>query len=67
MKNRKSLPAKPSIEEAPKVEPKALPPHLRYVFFGKGDTLPVILASDLNVHQVESLVKVLKRFKRDIG
>ena len=58
---------KPSIEEAPKVELKALPPHLRYVFFGKGDTLPVIIASNLNVHQVESLVKVLKRFKRDIG
>ena len=32
MKNRESLPAKPSIEEAPKVELKALPPHLRYEF-----------------------------------
>ena len=34
---------------------------------GKDDTLPVIIASDLYVHQVESLVKVLKKFKRDIG
>ena len=34
---------------------------------GKNDTLSVIIASDLNVHQVESLVKVLKRFKRAIG
>ena len=34
---------------------------------GKDDTLPVIIASDLNVHQVESLVTVLKRFKRAIG
>ena len=67
MKHRESPPAKPSIEEAPKVELKALPPHLRYVFLGKGDTLPVIIASDLNVHQVESLVEVLKRFKRAIG
>ena len=33
----------------------------------RDDTLPVIIASDLNVHQVESLVKVLKRFKRAIG
>ena len=52
---------------APKVYLKALPPHLRYVFLGKGDTLPVIIASDLDVHQVETMVEVLKRFKRAIG
>ena len=67
MKHHESPPAKPSIDEAPKVEIKALPPHMRYVFLGKGDTLPVIIASDLNVHQVESLVEVLKRSKRAIG
>ena len=50
--------AKPSIEEAPKVVLKDLPPHLRYVFLGKGDTLQVIIASYLNMHQVESLVEV---------
>ena len=66
MKNRKSPPAKPSIDEAPKIELKALPPHLRYELLGNGDTLPVIIASDLNEQQVESLVKVLKTFKRDI-
>ena len=64
MKNRKSPPAKPYIEEAPKLELKALPPHLRYEFLGNGDTLPVIIASDLNEQQVESLVKVLKRFEQ---
>ena len=48
-------------------ELKPLPPHLRYVFLGKDDKLSVIIASYLNVHQVESLVKVLKRFRRDIG
>ena len=67
MKNRKSPPAKPYIEEAPKLELKALPPHLRYEFLGNGDTLPVISASNLNEQRVESLVKVLKRLKRDIG
>ena len=67
MKNRESPPAKPSIEEAPKIELKALPPHLRYEFLGNGDTLPVIIASDLDEQQVQSLVKVLKRFKRAIG
>ena len=67
MKHRESRLAKPSIEEAPKVELKAPPPHLRYVFLKKGDTLLVIIASDSNVHQVESLVEVLNRFKRAIG
>ena len=67
MKNRESPATKPSIEEAPKLELKALPPHLRYEFFRNGDTLPVIIASDLDEQQVQSLVKVLKRFKRAIG
>ena len=67
MKNRESPPAKPSLEEVPKLELKAIPPHLRYEFLGNGDTLPVIIASNLNEQHVESLVKVLKRFKRAIG
>ena len=67
MKNRESPPAKPSIEEAPKLELKALPPHLMNEFLGNGYTLPVIIASDLNKQHVQSLVKVLKRFKRAIG
>ena len=48
MKNREFPPAKPSIQEAPKLELKALPPHLRYEFLGNGDTLPIIIASDLD-------------------
>ena len=64
MKNRESPPAKPSIEEAPKLELKALPPHLRYEFLGNGDTLPIIIASDLNEQQVESLVKVIKKVQK---
>ena len=67
VKNRESPPTKPSIEEAPKLELKALPPHLRYEFLGNDDTLSVIIASDLNEQQVESLLKVLKRFKRAVG
>ena len=67
MKNHESPPAKPSIEEDPNLELKALPPHLRYEFLGNSDTLPIIIASDLNEQQVQSLVKVLKRFKRAIG
>ena len=48
MKNCESPPAKPSIEEAPKLELKDLPPHLRYEFLGNGDTFPVIIALDLD-------------------
>ena len=44
MKNRESPPAKPSIKEAPKLELKAPPPHLRYEFLGNGDTFRVIIA-----------------------
>ena len=46
MKNRESPPAKSSIEEAPKLELKSLPPYLRYEFLGNGETLPIIIASD---------------------
>ena len=45
MKHRESPIVKLSIEEAPKVELKSLPPHLRNVFLEKGDTLPLIIAS----------------------
>ena len=67
IKYSESPPTKPSIEEDPKLELKALPPHLRYVFLGKDETLQVIIASELNVEKVECLVEVLKRFKRAIG
>ncbi|XP_075078497.1 uncharacterized protein LOC142164562 [Nicotiana tabacum] len=40
-------PPKPSIEEAPKLELKPLPPYLQYVYLGDSDTLPVIVSSDL--------------------
>ena len=63
MQHRESPPAKTSIEETPKLELKPLPPHLRYVFLEKYVILPVIIASDLNMHYVKILVKVLKRFK----
>ncbi|MCQ8077603.1 hypothetical protein NP267_23975, partial [Salmonella enterica] len=58
MKNRESPPTRPSIVEAPKLELKALPPHLRYVYLGEENTFPVIIAADLNVRQVECLVTV---------
>ncbi|XP_076942179.1 uncharacterized protein LOC143611971 [Bidens hawaiensis] len=38
---------KPSLECPPKVELKELPSHLKYVFLGENETLPVIIASKL--------------------
>lgn len=48
MKNRETLPARQSMEEAPKLELKALPPHLRYVFLCKDKKIAVIIAVDPN-------------------
>ena len=66
MKHCESPPAIPSIVEALKLDLKALPSYLKYVFLGRDDTLPVIIALDLNLQQVEYLVEVLNRFKRAI-
>ncbi|XP_070054808.1 uncharacterized protein [Nicotiana tomentosiformis] len=47
--NRPSRPPpKLSIEEAPKLELKPLPPHLQYAYLGGSDTLSVIVSSDLS-------------------
>ncbi|XP_070035422.1 uncharacterized protein [Nicotiana tomentosiformis] len=57
---RKTPPAKPSIEAPPQLEPKPLPSHLTYAFLGPNSTLPVIISSGLLDMQVEQLFKVLK-------
>ncbi|KAK4713802.1 hypothetical protein R3W88_019709 [Solanum pinnatisectum] len=67
MKNRESPPARPFVKEAPKLDLKGLPSHLRYVFLGRDGTLPVIIAAYFNVTKVKALVSVLKRFNSVIG
>lgn len=67
MKNCASPPAKPFIDEPLKLELKALPPHLRYVFLGKDSTFPVTIFVDLSVDQVKAVISVLRKFKRVIG
>ncbi|KAI3670822.1 hypothetical protein L1987_87464 [Smallanthus sonchifolius] len=58
---------KPSLEEPPTLELKDLPSHLKYVFLGDNDTLPVIIASNLEKAQEQALLKVLKANKEAIG
>ena len=57
----------PSVEQAPKLELKVLPNHLKYVFLGDDDTLPVIVSSQLSKQQEAKLIDVLKRNKTAIG
>ena len=57
----------PSVEQAPKVELKELPDHLKYVFLGEEETLPVIVSAILNKEQEEKMIEVLKRHKAAIG
>ncbi|XP_073138025.1 uncharacterized protein [Henckelia pumila] len=54
---------KPSLEEPPTVELKLLPIHLKYVFLGENDKLPVIISSSLTGEMEARLMEVLKNHK----
>ncbi|KAK4722172.1 hypothetical protein R3W88_012405 [Solanum pinnatisectum] len=66
-KNRETPPTKSSIDEPPKLELKALPSYLRYVFLGQNNILSVIIAIDLTEGHIKALTSMLRRFKRVIG
>ncbi|XP_038687540.1 uncharacterized protein LOC119986923 [Tripterygium wilfordii] len=59
--------AVPSIQQAPKLELKPLPTHLKYVFLGDAETLPIIIASDLSDTEEEKLLRVVREHKEAIG
>ncbi|XP_070057770.1 uncharacterized protein [Nicotiana tomentosiformis] len=67
LEERKTPPAKPSIEELPQLELKPLPSHLRYAFLGPKSTLPVIISSSLLNVETEQLLQVLMECKTAIG
>ena len=48
MKNHDYHLAKTFVEEAQKFKLKDLPPHLSYVFFGRFETLSVIIVANIN-------------------
>ncbi|CAN6552453.1 unnamed protein product [Malus baccata var. baccata] len=56
-----------SVVQAPTLELKPLPDHLKYVFLGNDETLPVIVSSSLTTHKEEKLVRVLREYKTAIG
>ncbi|KAM2774252.1 hypothetical protein COP1_019155 [Malus domestica] len=57
----------PSVDQAPTLELKPLPDHLKYVFLGDDETLPVIVSSSLMTHEEEKLVRVLREHKTAMG
>ncbi|CAL9012117.1 unnamed protein product, partial [Prunus brigantina] len=57
----------PSVIQAPTLELKPLPNHLKYVFLGDKETLPVIVSSSLTAVEEEKLVRVLQEYKTAIG
>ncbi|CAN6586207.1 unnamed protein product [Malus baccata var. baccata] len=70
--NRESIPIStnkllPSIIQAPILELKPLPSHLKYIFLGENVTLPAIISSSLTAQEEEKLFRVLKEFKSALG
>ncbi|CAN6562554.1 unnamed protein product [Malus baccata var. baccata] len=70
--NRESIPIStnkllPSIIQAPILELKPLPSHLKYIFLGENETLPAIISSSLMTQEEEKLLRVLKEFKSALG
>jgi hypothetical protein len=59
-----STPHVPSLESPPKLELKPLPDKLKYAFLGANETLPVIIASDLQKDQEDNLLEVLKEYDK---
>ncbi|CAN6697872.1 unnamed protein product [Malus baccata var. baccata] len=57
----------PSVVQPPTLELKLLPSHLKYVFLGEEETLPVIISSSLTALEESKLVRVLKEYKTAIG
>ncbi|XP_071900894.1 uncharacterized protein [Coffea arabica] len=57
----------PSVVQAPVLELKPLPKHLKYAYLGEEETLPVIISAGLSKVQEEKLLRVLREYKQAIG
>ena len=60
-------PLKPSKVQPPQLELKPLPEHLKYVYLGAAQTLPVIIAADLTHSEEEKLLRVLRKYQDTLG
>ena len=53
--------------QAPKLELKPIPEHLKYAFLGEDETLPVFISSQLTEDEGDKLIRVLKDHKTAIA
>ncbi|KAL5543353.1 hypothetical protein UlMin_007137 [Ulmus minor] len=56
-----------SLSESPQLDLKPSPETLKYAFLGPSETLPIIIASDLDNEQEDKLIDVLKDHREAIG
>ncbi|KAK8567126.1 hypothetical protein V6N13_005038 [Hibiscus sabdariffa] len=57
----------PSVLQAPQIELKELPKHLKNAFLGDNDTLPVVVSNKLSKKEEKELISVLRDHKEAIG
>ncbi|CAN6697968.1 unnamed protein product [Malus baccata var. baccata] len=57
----------PSVIQPLSLELKPLPSHLKYVFLGEQETLPVTISSSLTVKEEDMWVRVLREYRIAIG
>ncbi|CAN6542245.1 unnamed protein product [Malus baccata var. baccata] len=57
----------PYVIQAPNLELKQLLDHLKYVFLGDKETLPIIVSSSLTAMEKEKLIRMLNEHKTTIG
>nr|XP_028956459.1 uncharacterized protein LOC103430964 [Malus domestica] len=62
-----NMPLLPSSEQAPKLELKLLPSHLKYAHLRVNETLPIIIAADLNDTEEDKLLRVLRKYQNTLG
>nr|KAJ0217469.1 hypothetical protein LSAT_V11C300153690 [Lactuca sativa] len=57
----------PSVVQAPILELKTLPEHLKLAYLGEKETLPVIISNKLSEKEESELIRILKEYKSVIG
>ncbi|KAM1181525.1 hypothetical protein ACFX19_000121 [Malus domestica] len=57
----------PFVIQPPSLEFKPLPSHLKYVFLGEQEMLPIIISSSLTTQEEKKLVRVLREYRTAIG
>ena len=56
-----------SVVQAPTLELKPLPDHLKYAYLGEEETLPVIIAANHSMQEEDKLLRVLRKHKTAIA